>query len=481
MRNRVRITERFPLFSPARSSSLSSARGRRPDSGFTLIELLVVITIILLVSAVALPTVLPALSHRQVSEGRTHSSGRPGGARDSAIKNNRPAGIRLLHDPAWPISYPSGSSTIDTTLPLASNRIIPIASAPDYTEGLVTPVNSPSSLPAGFTLPYPSLMVVESVLDPNSGLPNAPTSWFWNVRVGDKIQLNNAGPWYTVVGPMAIPAAGTTISNTFYANPELFVNVGPPGTTSDLKLAQGSPATVVNPEYLYLVNGQDDNGNGWIDEGFDGIDNNANGSVDEYGTVTEWETEAWLGALSISPNIVESNVPYTIRRRPAPTGNAREVMLPTNVVIDLTTWGTTQERSQLPVNPYNGYVDILIYPNGTVVPNTIYSTPAVVGLSGSFVHFWVAERGDVTAPSVSATAAPYLPVGVIQSQLLASNPYSGAQLQGEYRLVSLTTRTGQLTTNENVLFDNPANPANGTAYNTNYPFIPAQQGLRGGQ
>ena len=35
---------------------------------FTLVELLVVITIILLISAVALPTVLPAMRHRQVSE-----------------------------------------------------------------------------------------------------------------------------------------------------------------------------------------------------------------------------------------------------------------------------------------------------------------------------------------------------------------------------------------------------------------------------
>ena len=39
--------------------------GRR---GFTLIELLVVILIILIVSAVLFPLVLPALSHRQVSE-----------------------------------------------------------------------------------------------------------------------------------------------------------------------------------------------------------------------------------------------------------------------------------------------------------------------------------------------------------------------------------------------------------------------------
>ena len=36
--------------------------------GFTLIELLVVIVIILIISLLALPVIIPALSHRQVSE-----------------------------------------------------------------------------------------------------------------------------------------------------------------------------------------------------------------------------------------------------------------------------------------------------------------------------------------------------------------------------------------------------------------------------
>ena len=43
-------------------------RGRVPSRGFTLVELLVVVVIIIMVSVVALPTVLPALAHRQVSE-----------------------------------------------------------------------------------------------------------------------------------------------------------------------------------------------------------------------------------------------------------------------------------------------------------------------------------------------------------------------------------------------------------------------------
>ncbi len=59
--------------------------------GFTLIELLVVITIILIVSAVALPTVLPALQHRQVSEAARILQAVLAGARDAAIRDNAPA------------------------------------------------------------------------------------------------------------------------------------------------------------------------------------------------------------------------------------------------------------------------------------------------------------------------------------------------------------------------------------------------------
>ena len=80
--------------------------GRR---GFTLIELLVVMLIILLVSAVVLPTVLPALSHRQVSEAARILQGALVGARDTAINNNAPAGIRLLPDPVL-----NGQSTPST-------------------------------------------------------------------------------------------------------------------------------------------------------------------------------------------------------------------------------------------------------------------------------------------------------------------------------------------------------------------------------
>ena len=63
------------------------------------------------------------------------------------------------------------------------------------------------------------------------------------------------------------------------------------------------------------------------------------------------------------------------------------------------------------MNPYTGYVDILVYPNGTVVPTTIYSSPSSFTMAAAFFHFWLAERGDITAPV--GTTAPTLPVGLI--------------------------------------------------------------------
>jgi hypothetical protein len=143
------------------------------------------------------------------------------------------------------------------------------------------------------------------------------------------------------------------------------------------------------------------------------------------------------------------------------------------------------------INPFTGYVDILVYPNGTVVPTTIYSTPSSFGMSGAFFNLWLAERSDVRGvtfdpqgnPELVVTNPPvFLPLGNIRQQLInPAVPYSGPSLKGEYRVVTLFTRTGQITTNDNPQFDNPVNPANGTTYNPGYPFLAIEQGSsRGG-
>jgi prepilin-type N-terminal cleavage/methylation domain-containing protein len=110
---------------------------RRLSRGFTLLELLIVIAIVVLVSALTLPTVISGLAHRGVSESARILQAALSGARDAAIRNNAPSGIRLLPDPV--LNGINGSTgLLDPNAILAANRIIPLDPAPAYKEGRVS-------------------------------------------------------------------------------------------------------------------------------------------------------------------------------------------------------------------------------------------------------------------------------------------------------------------------------------------------------
>jgi prepilin-type N-terminal cleavage/methylation domain-containing protein len=502
--------------------------------GFTLVELLVVVVIVLLVSAVALPVVLPALSHRQVSESARILQAALVGARDAAIRAHEPRGLRFLPDPVLTVPPLASAIAVTTSgnpivpgsnagsVMLAYNRFVPIEPAGDYSSGRINvtgglnalsipligaltgfpplyPWNNPGADPTIYYPCFPGgqvLMVEEAVFQNNTPpIRNEPVSWFWNIRVGDKIRLSDSGRFYTVVGPMNITPTRSdpqTDPTGLLRNPEMFVNVGPPGTPSPLLRSYGLPSPVP-VEFLFLVNGEDDNNNGLVDEGFNGIDDNiiaetttgSPATIDEVAPNSEWETEKWVGTRR-----GDTDQPYVIARRPVPTQGAREVSLPPGVVIDATSWNVNPERSRLPIDPNSLYVDIMVNPSGEVIPTTIYSTPVIPGLSGlqtSFFHFWLAERQDVHELTEMWGATAGVPNQnpnknttnpLINQSYLLPMPLNTPHymplsptlvLKGDRRLVTLFTRTGLITSDTIEQFDGD---------NINRPFQDAQLGLR---
>ena len=451
---------------------MTRLRPRDHRQGFTLVELLVVLFIILLISAAALPAVFPAIKDRQVASAAQIVYGEIVAARDRAIRENRPQGFRIYPDP------------YDATRPniLTASRLVAIGPGPDYSDGRVlpyftlTPLPVPPATPKYLAYPppfsalplyspiivnvedYPYLVVHEDKSQYVSGvtIPNAPTSWYFNIRQGDRFEFLGTGVSYVIAGPifdpgLAVPP-GTTVSspNSPNPNPGRLINAGASYFSN--------PGNYPKFEFLYLVNGNDDDGDGTIDEGFDGVNNdgdvyppshplaggpiidpgfngvddNMDGYVDEpaemflhcqsdgsfiypgisfggypnggyaydfvavnnLGLPNEYEHETFRPIVLLGD--IESKE-YKITRRPVPSPEAREVQLPAGAVIDLTTWSTTQERSRLPVDPYSGQVDILVAPNGRV-----YSQGASSNLAATqglpYFHFWITDLEDVLEP-----------------------------------------------------------------------------------
>lgn len=408
--------------------------GRR---GFTLVELLVVVLIVVIVGVATIKVAVFDQGGRQVSEAARILQAALVGARDAAYRANSARGIRLLPDPTF--NGQNGGA-------LAANRLIAIEAAPDYSTGLVSVTSNTAGL---------FLTVFESVSVTVGGLlvPNEPTSWYWNVRQGDKIRIDDSGRYYTVAGPMVVGAFDTstaTTATTQLSNTDRYINNGPPGqfySAGSFVTYSADPTNASHfPEFLHVVNGQDDDGDGWVDEGFDGVDNDGdgvidpayngidddgNGVIDDVGELLfnnggEFEPEQFVGSEFNKVNIGgESNKRYTIVRRPVVSEGAREVPLPNGVVIDLTTWNATAaldstgathqptlpERSRLPVDPYSFTVDVMLTPDGQVMTanagQSAGSMSAVSFPTGNmpFYHFWIAQREDVYDPLFSTTNA----------------------------------------------------------------------------
>ncbi len=323
-------------------------------AAFTLIELLVVITIIGLISVIVLPGLVWTLTDRQVLTSAQLLHGALVGARDAAIGANAQCGIRLLPSAVNPDSLV---------------QIMPLITPPTYSEGLIstypgTDYSSLTSLPCLVVEQSPGTWVQTGITW--AFLPNSPTNWSYNVRLGDHISWG--GKPYTVCGPTAT------------ANNDLSVNGQPWQRT--YTAPDGITQMTTTAEYLFLVNGVDDGQSiralawaaalgkvlhptdGYIDNGWDGVDNDLNG-IKDLQDPDEWETEQWTGPLV-------SNVPYMIVRRPIPG-------LPQSAVT--LSVGVSLSASTLLVNPLSGTVDLMIRPDGTVDLSGPYAAPSAVRMA----------------------------------------------------------------------------------------------------
>jgi hypothetical protein len=150
-----------------------------------------------------------------------------------------------------------------------------------------------------------------------------------------------------------------------------------------------------------------------------------------------------------------------------PSPGARSVALPSSVIVDLTSWGTSKERSRLPVDPFTGYVDIMLSPTGQPVPTTTYSSPASFRMADSFLHFWIADRGDLFDPAPASYPQLPLPQGLAPSS-------QGRELKGDISLITLNAKTGLITSSVPSNFD--TQNVGKSTYNPSLPFLDAQRG-----
>jgi hypothetical protein len=235
------------------------------------------------------------------------------------------------------------------------------------------------------------------------------------------------------------------------------------------------------PEFLLLVNGVDDDGDGFVDLGFDGVDNNNNNLIDNYDpTEIAFEPEKWIGA-QVQQAAGSTILRYVAKRRPIVARGARETLLPSNVVVDLTSWNYTSERSRLPVNGLARYIDILVAPNGQIIQSTSYSSPA--SYISPFLHIWLTDRDGVVAPTVDRRNRPNLtttgmalpmPEATPGYAAILNNPARPLFLEGERMLITISTRTGNMAINSLQSFNDPITGLP----NTNAPFYAAQLGVR---
>ena len=173
-----------------------------PPRGVTLLELLVVMTILLMVTAAAIPMILPATQNRRMRESARLVSSFISGARSRAIESGRPVGVMFERFNGLPFSMnlsyvevppPYSGDTLDSKILVASN-------------GKIT------------------------------GFVTGDLLWMNVIRYGDLVKLDFKGPSYILASQTALPDpnAGQVIP-------------GPPSATVNWYLVPSVGGTAILP------------------------------------------------------------------------------------------------------------------------------------------------------------------------------------------------------------------------------------------
>ncbi len=182
----------------------NSTDGKRVDRGVTLLELLIVMTIMLMVTAAAIPMMRPALQNRQLREASRLVGTYIQGARARAIELGRPVGIALERDSGKP--YCTTLSYVEVPPPYAGDT-----------------VNSRALVSGGTGGPWTITQLGQNVGQP-SYAPDV--TWFNVVRWGDQIRFDYKGPLFTLASQSslpdpnvgrAIPPVAVSAANPWYA------------------------------------------------------------------------------------------------------------------------------------------------------------------------------------------------------------------------------------------------------------------------
>jgi type II secretory pathway pseudopilin PulG len=187
----------------SRAASFAAVRG-----GVTLIELLVVITILMMITAAAIPLIAPSVQNRRVREATRLVSSYFAAARARAAETGRPVGVMIQGFTAGLAS--STSPTAGTTNYNFSMNLSMVETPVPYAGDTVSsqlavlqppfPTNPPAQLPWPPPSPPPSPPYFHAAYYSQLAVYLPSTSvdaWAaQNIRVGDAIRFNYRGPFY---------------------------------------------------------------------------------------------------------------------------------------------------------------------------------------------------------------------------------------------------------------------------------------------